>query len=289
MAAPFLSLYQRMLERALASGLLPRARVLKRVNRFIKARLTPRRVSVAGHEMWLDPVDSLGLARARDYEPLETAIVRSEVKPGARVLDLGANIGYFSLLLARCVGPQGSVIAVEPDPDNAMILRRNVEANGYRNVKVLEKAASDAAGTTRLYRQLRSGAHHSLAEQAPGDAYIEIGTVRLDDVVTGPIDFMKIDVEGAEMLAMAGAERLMAQSPDLVLLTEYNPRALAAFGVDPEDYLLLLERLGFSLSNVDHATGTVGPCTRREILSRYNTTTGRYTNLLCKRGLHPPA
>ncbi len=284
MRASLLATYKNGLQKLLNTGLIPRFRFLRSLNRLIISRLTPHRAEIMGHIMYLDPVDSLHITRNNGvYEPLETGVVQHNVKEGDVVVDAGANIGYYTLLLARLVGPQGKVIAIEPDPDNFALLKKNVQANGYRNVTLIQKAISDGEGTVKLYRSIRSTAQHSLAASNQGDPYVEVELGRLDDLVPGPIDFMKMDVEGAEVGAIKGARELFSRSPHLKIMTEYNPRALDDFGVQPEEYLRLLAQYGFSFSNINKKTNQVHPATVQQISDACNLGNGSYTNLLCER------
>lgn len=284
MRSSLLAAYKNGLQKLLDTGLIPRFRFLRSLNRMIISRLTPNRAEIMGHVMYLDPVDSLHITRNNGvYEPLETSVVQGNVKPGDVVVDAGANIGYYTLLLARLVGPQGKVIAIEPDPDNFALLKKNVEANGYRNVTLIQKAISDGAGKVKLYRSIRSTAQHSLAASGENDPYVEVDLGRLDDLVPDSINFMKIDVEGAEVGAMNGARELFARSPQLKIMTEFNPRALDDFGVRPEDYLTLLSGYGFRFSNINKKTNQVHPATVEQISAACNLGNGSYTNLLCEK------
>lgn len=277
------STYRRLVQSLLDSGLVPRARFLKRINRFIVSRMVPDRVEVEGHTIYIDPVDSLHLAQNRVYEPLETSVVREHVRKGDAVLDVGANIGYFTLLMARQVGKEGSVLAVEPDADNCRLLTKNLHVNGYANARVLQKAISESAGRATLYRSLRSGAQHSIAE-GEGDA-VEVETASLDDLLAlqgRPVAFVKIDIEGAEMKALRGAGKLLAQ-PHLKMMIEFNPRALAEFGEDPAALPRLLGEHGFALHDINRHANRVEPVSVEHIVERYNTDNGRYTNLYCVR------
>jgi FkbM family methyltransferase len=272
--------YRRAVQYLLDRRLLPRARFLKRINRLVVSSMTPERVETEGHIIYLDPVDSLHLAESRAYEPLETALVREHVKPGDAVLDIGANIGYFTLLMARLVGEEGSVIAVEPDADNCRLLAKNIEANGYRNVRVVQKAVAGSSGHVTLFRSLRSGAQHSIG----GDGEpVEVPAIALDDLAAAhgrPVGFMKIDIEGAEMIALRGGSALLSQ-PGLKIMIEFNPTALARLGEDPADLPRLLLDHGFTLHDLDRRAGGLHPVSLDEIVERYNTANGRYTNLYC--------
>lgn len=284
MRSTLLTTYRNGLQKLLDTGLVPRLRFLRAVNRFIVSRLTLKRVEIGGHTMFLDPVDSLHITRNKGvYEPLETGVVEANVKQGSVVVDAGANIGYYTLLLARLTGPSGKVIAIEPDPDNFALLKRNVEANGYRNVVLHQKAVGERQGYVKLYRSMRNSAQHSLAPSEQDAPFVEVELARIDDLVAGPVDFMKIDVEGAELGAMRGARELLAKSPDLKIMTEFNPRALNDFGVRTEEYLALLESYGFRFSDIDKKRGMVHPATVEEITRACNLANGQYTNLLCEK------
>src|SRR5262249_518253 len=114
-------------------------------------------VLVRGQRMYLhDPARDRWVSRplllGQPYEPYETDLVLGLAREGDVVVDLGANLASYPLLLARQVGPSGKVFAFEPDPDNFALLARNVEANGYQNVVLINKAASDQGGTARLHK-----------------------------------------------------------------------------------------------------------------------------------------
>lgn len=187
----------------------PRPRVLRR--------------RLFGHELRVD------VARANPQRLLylegerfvaERSLVRSLLKPGFRVADVGANIGYILLLFESAVGPGGSVACFEPEPENVAELRRNVEANGFSNVEIFPVAVGAAPGTVSL----RSGLNGAVAEDGSGD--LTVSMVRLDDALPGPVDFVKIDVEGYEGHVLAGAQRLLAEHRP-TLFVEIHPGFLA--------------------------------------------------------------
>ena len=164
---------------------------------------------------------------------------RDAIPPGGTVVDCGAHIGLHALVAARAVGAEGAVIALEPAPANVRALRANVEANGFANrVEVVEAAATDAPGRVRLHLNPwldRSG----LAEPRDGAGpSIEVRGVALGDVMGDRgIDVAKLDVEGAEALALAGFERTLSSSPGAVLFVECHPEAMSALGEDPAGWL----------------------------------------------------
>lgn len=164
------------------------------------------------------------------WEMWTTEFMLHHVRPGMVAVDVGANLGYFSVLLADIVGPQGRVIAVEPNPRLALLAERNLALNGFRQTARVERVAAGATSHTPLaFRFLASDPKNGHVVAAGGKLpddgdTMEIGVagMRLDDLVTGPVDFIKIDVEGAEEAAWAGLARLLDASPAVTVLMEFN-------------------------------------------------------------------
>lgn len=133
---------------------LGRLAIARAAYRKLRSGITGGARPVMGHQMLLDADDELGLAERGLHAPLETHVVVQHARRGNTVADIGAGIGYFTLLLARGVGPAGHVYAFEPDPRRFRLLRQNVRLNGYRNVTCVEGAPSED-GPTRLDEYLR--------------------------------------------------------------------------------------------------------------------------------------
>ena len=149
----------------------------------------------------------------------ERRLVRSLLRPGMHAVDVGANIGYYLLLLAQAVGAGGTVSCFEPDPDNLAELERNARLNGLAGVRI-HPAAVGAEDTTV---ELRGGINSAVA--AGGE--IRVPLVRLDSAVTRPVGFLKIDVEGYEGHVLAGARQILTRDrPNLLL--EIHPGLLPA-------------------------------------------------------------
>lgn len=195
-----------------------------------------------------------------DYEPLAVRWLEDSVRPGMRVVDVGANIGYFSLLMSSLVGRSGHVYAVEPGEENLEVLGAALDANGRDNVTVLPVAA----GATRQERVLRlsdsSDSHsfyaHPLAETRATATVME---TPLDDLIEAPVDLVKIDVEGAELEVLAGMSRLLAARPRPRLLVEWNPSCLRTAGERAEHLPSFLAERGFELSVLDEKAGRPRP------------------------------
>jgi FkbM family methyltransferase len=136
------------------------------------------------------------------------------VRPGTIVVDVGANVGYNALRAALRAGPEGRVIALEPTPDTVAVLRRNVAASGLTNITVEPVAAGSVAGTRNFFVRGDVSAVNSLfpdSRYAAVTSVVPVQVVRLDDLVVGAADVVKIDVEGAELEVLAGMPRLRSR------------------------------------------------------------------------------
>jgi FkbM family methyltransferase len=226
-------------------------------------------VAVGPFRVFVDPRDRViakKLILYGGYEQREIDLLCSLVRPGDCVLDIGANIGLYSLALSRAVGPEGRVIAFEPDPDNATLLRRNLEANRCANVTVLEYALGDASREVRLYEsEDNRGALSTSDVLGVGEDHAISVHMRRGDAVLAELGVQarvaKIDVEGAEPLVIAG---LGAQLPQ-VLMFEFVPQLLRAAGRNPAEFLHKLRSAGYSLAAVDPETGRVRDLTPAEL------------------------
>ncbi|MCL4708222.1 FkbM family methyltransferase [bacterium] len=187
-----------------------------------------------------------------EHEPQTQQIIQKFVKPGMTVVDVGANIGYLTLLMAKIVGPAGKVYAVEPGRDNLEWLHKNIQLNGARNVKVLPVAAGAERQSRNFYLR-KAGTLHSLHEndQAVVET-LQVQVAPLDELVQEkPIDFVKIDVEGGEIEVLKGMSKILQFNPALRLIVEWNPSALKRAGHKAEELPDLLQKAGFHVSVID--------------------------------------
>jgi len=144
------------------------------------------------------------------------------LEPGQVLFDVGANIGFFSLLGASLVGADGSVYAFDPVPDHAEAIRHNLALNDIRNVTVIEKAVADRADRARLLVPPEStGARLDRRAPGPRESSLDVEVVTLDELVDSdvirPPDVVKIDVEGAEVEVVRGMARTLARHRPIVL------------------------------------------------------------------------
>ena len=196
-----------------------------------------RLVATPGGRVYVSANDQGTVARAlltkQEYERDWTRWMQSNIRTGSSVLDIGANIGYYTVLLASLVGPQGSVTACEPDPVNATLLHRTITENGFTQVHVIQAAVADHVGRGTLYQDEAWHGVHSLAAENivnPGDRRAEVETVTIDSLsAEHGFDFVKIDAQGAEGQILRSATRLLVQ-PHATVLIEVWPRGLGVFG-----------------------------------------------------------
>ena len=181
------------------------------------------------------------------YEPHVEAALRAHLEPGAFFLDIGANIGVFTMLGASIVGPDGRVVAVEPIPRNATLIERACRRNGFDYVQVIRAAASDRSGTLELRTEPSTSNAATPAAAGPrlladSGRCVHVPAIVLDDALAGieRLDLVKIDIEGMEPRALAGFARTLERHRP-VLVCEFHPWAIErAGGTTPRAFLAWL-------------------------------------------------
>ncbi|MGZ4938529.1 MAG: FkbM family methyltransferase [Halobacteriota archaeon] len=202
----------------------------------------------------------------KEYEPDVVRHFVSAIKPGDIVMDVGANIGYYSLVAARCVGEKGRVYAFEPDPINFGMLTKNVNANAFTNVVTIRKAVCAATGTAQLLQKKAST--HSLFDHplAPTKQSVQVETVAMDDFLSTlshedqqRVTLVKIDAEGAEPLILEGLASFIKRKSALIIICElipgfYTPDHPSRNVRAPADLVSLFRTLGFSVNVISGTT-----------------------------------
>lgn len=178
----------------------------------------------------------------------ETRLFRRLAQPGMTFLDVGAYVGYFTILASGWVGSAGRVYAFEPDTLAYHYLVRNISANACGNAFAINKAVSDRATTTSLVRDPK-GPESFLTSGPPDAGSVVVETITLDSVLEEAnwpaVDIMKMNIEGSELLALRGMQEISRRNPALHLVMEFNPTAMARVGVSREDLSDALTELGF--------------------------------------------
>lgn len=184
------------------------------------------------------------------WEPLETMVIAAALKPGDGFVDVGANIGFFSLLAHRLVGPTGRVHAVEATPSTADLLSGNIMLNDAGTIRVHRCAAGDREGHVGMmvHDAGNIGSNHLSFAEGTGT---KIPLCRLDGLLAGEaIRLIKLDIEGAEAMALRGAGVLLDGDAAPALLFEFSPTMLRSMGDDPAALLHYLEGKGYTIYEI---------------------------------------
>ena len=175
------------------------------------------------------------------------------IEVGARVLDIGANVGVITSGMSRLVGSQGCVTAFEPDFRLFSCLKKNIQLNGLQNVSLFNLALGDRKKSMRLKRsRYNSGDNHVISREGAIESdEVDIKVERLDSVVKGQIDFIKIDVQGYELFVFKGMTNLLEANPKVKIFFEFWPKGFLNAQVEPVDVLTFLTSRGFLLVKVE--------------------------------------
>ncbi len=191
---------------------------------------------------------------SRRSTPPEIKFFPRFVQPGDTVVDVGGNRGVYTYHLSRLVGPSGHVHTFEPMPPNLHILRHTVKRYKLDNVVVHPQACGEKAERTTFCMPMDHGIPELAgAHQGTLGLTFDCESVRLDDVIDGPISFLKVDVEGAELFVLRGAQRLLRTSRPVVLFeaSELTSR----YGYAPQEAFDFLASVGYEVFN-----GRMEPC-----------------------------
>ncbi|MDH5495800.1 MAG: FkbM family methyltransferase [Candidatus Bathyarchaeota archaeon] len=227
-----------------------RARLLSLVKKIFRSYLW---TSLQGHKMYVNARDKTITPTLLNYgvwEMHETELFKRAVRKGMIVVDLGANIGWYTLIAAKLVGKKGKVYAFEPEPDNCALLRKNVQLNGYSNVIIERKAVLDRYGSIRLFLNSDNLGDHRIYDSHDGRKSITVEGTTLDEYFRNEhdnIDVIKIDIQGAEMAALLGMDRVIKANENLKMFIEFGPTAISRSGFSPREFLNKLFEYGFKI------------------------------------------
>jgi FkbM family methyltransferase len=204
------------------------------------------------------------------WESWITIALARVLEPGWFCVDVGANHGYYTLIMADAVEAAGRVLAVEPNPRLAELLRLTLEVNGYqRHTAVLQKAASGTdAKRVSLVIPRHRGANSTLCRKATAsDDAVAVETVTLDRVTQDwpRVDLIKIDAEGAEESIWRGMRQTLARNQAITILMEIDCQRYA----NPQAFLRNIQGVGFRLRYIDH-DGTIKDVTEKQLLTGQN-------------------
>ena len=189
-------------------------------------------VSAYDHGCWLG-----------SYESDKQRLFSQTIKPNSIVFDIGANAGFYTLLASKLVGTTGKVFSFEPFPRNIRYLKKHLQLNRVTNVTVFEAAVADIAGTSFFKEGGTCGTGH-----LSSNGGIEVSVVALDELIangTLPLpDYIKMDIEGGEVLALQGARKMLASHHPTIFLATHGQYV-------HRESCNLLESLGYKLQPID--------------------------------------
>lgn len=213
-----------------------------------------------GFDLWIHPNDEI-LSRSIVYdkiwEPETTKLIKNIIHEGDVGIDLGANIGYFTMLMANLVGTSGKIFSFEPEPQNFEILQKNIKQNHLKNVVANQSAIGDINGKIKLYLSNTNAGWHKVfpkqfIDYEVSDKNIDVKICSLDkEFIDKKIDFIKMDIEGYEWNAIKGGKKILEENHDVKLIFEFFPMALRANNVKPDTVLTYLLDIGFHIYAID--------------------------------------
>jgi FkbM family methyltransferase len=199
-------------------------------------------VELETHSLYVMPRDYIGAAilQTKGHEPHVTNVIRRELKRGDVFLDIGANLGFFTMLASRMVGQTGEVISFEPNPLNLQLIYASIQRDAADNVRIYPYAASDKAGILRFLTVGSNGG--VMNDDDKRDTSMLVQAVTLDEFLKDQrrIDMVKLDIEGHEISALKGMIGLLRRDRPKII-AEFHPWAMRLNELgEPDDYLNFL-------------------------------------------------
>jgi FkbM family methyltransferase len=175
----------------------------------------------------------------------EIAYLKKEIKSGDVVLDIGANIGFYATIISELVGKTGKVYCFEPDKINFKYLQNAVRS--LQNITPINAAVSDKTGTLEIFTSHRLNVDHRTYKPEKYDSSYLVESVKIDDYLSKDrkVNFVKIDIQGAEFFAFKGMMETLSNNKGLQILTEFWPFALKSSGSSAEELLKFMNSLGY--------------------------------------------
>ena len=231
------------------------------VNKIIKLTI-PKELNIEEGKIILnqDDVAVSGMLALGAFEPYQMALFRKTIKPGMTIVDIGANIGLYSVIAGKLTGKNGRVFSFEPEKKNFEYLNKNVNANNLKNVQVDTTAISNEKATRNLFLFSDNTGSYSLVDNRKTNISVQVQTDTLDNILKlkaiDHVDFIKMDIEGAEYLAFEGMTDVINKSKNLTMMIEFFPNAIRRFNKEPLQFLNKIKSLGFKISEISEDNKT---------------------------------
>lgn len=276
----FSAIFERLVPLLRNKGLY-KYRIIQKIYKKCREVSIPDYVTVFGNKFFIGINDDLDIfIKNESYEKEISQFVIDNICEGDNIVDVGANIGFFTLLFGKIVGETGYVYAFEPELNNFKLLKQNVNENKFHNIEIIQKVVSEKKGKIKFVIEDTSVSHYVVSDLNQPDKknnIIELDSVTLDNYITKPIKLIKIDVEGHEIKVLNGMKSLIKQNKDLSLIIEFNIFTQRRAGYTGNDLFAFIEELGFDIFHMGDNKKIITPVTDKDILELDG------ANLLCKR------
>ena len=211
----------------------------------------------------------------------EILLINNFVKKDQVVLDIGANVGFYSIIFSSIVGDKGKVHCFEPDKINFKYLTKNTSEQ--KNIVLNNKAVSDKNGTLELYRSDTLNIDHRTYKPKSYKEVISIETVSIDEYVNDQfsVDFIKMDIQGAEHNALKGMQKTLGKNKDVVILSEFWPYGLKLAGSSKEEIIQHWNGLDFHVYHLHEKNYTLIKST--ELNTFHENSDSYYNILICRK------
>jgi FkbM family methyltransferase len=228
-------------------------------------------VELDGFGLYVMPDDYIGasIIASKVYEPHVTRLLRNELRPGNVFLDVGANVGFFTLLASHLVGPSGKVLGFEPNPTNLQLIYSSIRANNAENVRIFPFAASNEWKLLSFANVGSNGV--VVTERATEKHVLYVPAAKIDSLLCNEprIDFVKIDIEAHEPYALRGMTGLIEKHRPRIA-TEFHPWAIRHYnGIDPAEYVEQILRFGYKLSVIEELGELLPVSSAGDVMARY--------------------
>lgn len=253
-------------------------------------------IELNNYKMYVNSSDAgvaLPLIKKGVYGEFLTEIVKNLIKSDTTMIDIGANIGYFTLIAASLIN-EGVIYSFEPVNNNHSLLAKNIALNKFKNVETFEKAVSNKNGNVKIFIDRKNLGNHSLAKHNVPDMvdFIEVETITIDSffqsdkIVTENI-LIKMDTQGAEGLVIEGAHDLLLNNNNIKILLEFWPKGLRNMDTNPLELLNKLEDYyGFNIRLIDDETKSLKYINKNDVIEFCDDPEGAVDqlNLLLEKG-----
>ena len=262
---------------------------LRDITNWLIKKLIPEKVNIGKASLFLNPNDPVvsGAIFFNVYEKSEIKFIKSISFKGMKVIDIGANIGYYTTLLSQEAGDKGLILAIEPDLESFKYLSRSINSLENKNVLSFPIAASNLRQRLPLYISKDNRGDNRLYQNNQKRDHFLVDCLTIDELSfqtkIESFDLIKIDVQGYEPKVFQGMQKTIRSSKNLTILTEFWPKGIIQAGESPVNFLRTLRKMKLKLFELKK-NGSLVPLNQfrdDEFIKRFP---GRkYTNIVCKK------